>query len=148
MRQWWPRVEKTAHFLGHVVFGGYFLYNAATHFLHHRQLADYARHKGVRAPDLAVVGSGLLLLGGGLSILTGAQPKVGAAMITAFLAGVSPQMHAFWKERDPQRRTGETVNFAKNMALVGAALLAAAHPEPGLMALSRRSGGPLVPVRA
>jgi hypothetical protein len=39
-------------------------------------------------------------------------------------------MHAFWKEADPQRRQGEMVNFLKNMALVGAALLAAGSRQP------------------
>jgi putative oxidoreductase len=84
----------------------------------------------VPAPEAAVAGSGLLLLGGGLSILTGAVPKVGAGLIATFLLGVSPRMHAFWREQDPQQRMNEMVNFTKNMALVGASLLAAAHPEP------------------
>jgi hypothetical protein len=39
-------------------------------------------------------------------------------------------MHAFWKEQEPQQRMQEMVNFTKNMALVGACLLAAARPEP------------------
>jgi hypothetical protein len=48
----------------------------------------------------------------------------------AFLAGVSPQMHAFWKESDPQRRQGERVNFLKNLALAGAAMIAAGSRQP------------------
>ena len=51
-------------------------------------------------------------------------------VITTFLAGVSPSMHAFWSEQDPQRRQAEMVNFMKNVALIGGALLAAAEPEP------------------
>jgi hypothetical protein len=39
-------------------------------------------------------------------------------------------MHAFWQESDPQQRQTEMVNFLKNMALIGGALLAAAEPEP------------------
>ena len=67
---------------------------------------------------------------GGLSILTGAFPKLGAGLISTFLLGVSPRMHAFWRERDSQQQMNEMVNFTKNMALIGASLLAAAHPEP------------------
>ena len=123
-------VEPVALLAGRAVFGGYFLYNAWNHFWNYQPLAQYAQSKGVRYPHLAVAGSGLMLLAGGVSILTGAWPKLGAGMISAFLAGVSPQMHAFWNERDGQRRQNEMVNFMKNMALIGATFLTAAEPEP------------------
>ena len=124
------RMGTSTLFAGHLIFGGYFLYNGINHFLKRESLVDYARSKGVQAPEAAVAGSGLLILGGGLSILTGAFPKLGAGLISTFLLGVSPRMHAFWREQDPQRRMNEMVNFTKNMALVGASLVAAAHPEP------------------
>lgn len=123
-------IERWALFAGRVVFGGFFLYNGINHFLERESLIQYARSKGVAAPEAAVAGSGLLLLGGGLSMLTGAFPKVGAGLIATFLLGVSPRMHAFWREQEPQQRMNEMVNFTKNMALVGASLLAAARPEP------------------
>jgi putative oxidoreductase len=121
----------TAAFLaGRAIFGGYFVYNGLNHVISRPMLAGYARSKGVPAPDVAVTASGALILAGGLSILTGVWPKVGAGLVSAFLLGVSPQVHAFWREEDPQQRTSEMVNFTKNMALLGAALLVAAHPEP------------------
>jgi putative oxidoreductase len=135
-------VETVALLAGRAIFGGYFLYNGINHFLNRKLLADYARSKGLPASDAAVAVSGLLILAGGLSILTGAQPKVGAALIGTFLLGVSPQMHAFWKEEDAQQRMHEMVNFTKNMALVGASLLAAARPEPWPWHLSVPSGAP------
>jgi hypothetical protein len=64
-------------------------------------------------------------------------------LIASFLLGVSPQMHAFWKETDPQQRMSEMVNFTKNMALVGASLLAAAHPEPWSWRLAVHRGSML-----
>jgi uncharacterized membrane protein YphA (DoxX/SURF4 family) len=115
---------------GRAIFGGYFLYNGINHFLSRQMLAEYAGSKGVPAPALAVAASGLLIVAGGLSILTGVRPKVGAGLITAFLLGVSPRMHAFWNEPEPQQRINEMVNFTKNMALVGASLIAASRPEP------------------
>lgn len=140
-----PALETAALLAGRAIFGGYFLYNGINHFLNREMLTDYARSKGVPVPDLAVAASGLLILAGGLSVVTGAQPKVGAALITTFLLGVSPQMHAFWKEQDPQQRMHEMVNFTKNMALVGASLLAAGHPEPWPWHLGASSAGALVP---
>ena len=125
-----PDVETAALLAGRAIFGGYFLYSGLNHFLKQDMLTEYARAKGVPAPAAAVAGSGLLLLAGGLSILTGTRPKMGAGLIATFLLGVSPQMHAFWNESEPERRMHEMVNFTKNMALVGATLIAAAHPEP------------------
>ena len=139
---------RTAAFLaGRGIFGGYFVYNGVNHLMNRSMLSEYARTKGVPAPDLAVTGSGLLILAGGLSILTGAWPQVGAGLVSAFLLGVSPQMHAFWREQDAQQRTSEMVNFTKNMALVGAAFLVAAHPEPWPWSLRLGSGRSL-PARA
>ena len=67
---------------------------------------------------------------GGLSLLFGVRPKVGAGMIGAFLLGVTPLMHDFWKQEDPQAKANEQIHFMKNMALIGGASLAAAIPEP------------------
>ena len=81
--------------------------------------------------DVAVPVSGTLILLGGLSLLMGKQPKVGASLITTFLLGVTPQMHAFWTIDDEAQRTQELVNFTKNLALIGGAARAGAKPQPG-----------------
>jgi putative oxidoreductase len=141
-------LETAALIAGRVIFGGYFLYNGINHFLNRKMLTDYARSKGTPAPDVAVLASGALILAGGLSILTGARPKIGSALISTFLMGVSPQMHAFWKEQNPQQRMHEMVNFTKNMALVGASLLAAAHPEPWPWHVGARSETAMVPAHS
>lgn len=116
--------------LGRAIFGGYFLYSGINHFLNREAMSGYAKMKGVPSAEVAVPGTGLLLVLGGLSLICGYRPKLGAALITAFLAGVSPKMHRFWSESDPERRQAEMVNFFKNMALIGGAMLAAAEPEP------------------
>jgi putative oxidoreductase len=140
-----PALEAAAQVGGRAIFGGYFLYNGLNHFLNLKMMSQYAGSKGVPLPGLAVVGSGLLILAGGASLVTGFRPKTGAGLITTFLLGVTPQMHAFWKEEDPGARMSEMVNFTKNMALVGAALLAAAHPEPWPWQVAPPRGGALVP---
>ena len=109
--------------LGRALFGGYFLYNGLNHFANREMLSQYAASKGVAAPDAAVATSGSLLVAGGLSILTGFKPRQGLAAIVGFLVPVSLRMHRFWEESDPQTRMADTVNFTKNMALVGAALM-------------------------
>ncbi len=121
---------KVPFLIGRLAFGGFFLYNGINHFKNHRAMAEYTAAKNVPAPDLAVIASGVALTLGGASILLGVKPKLGAAALIGFLAGVSPIMHDFWKIEDPEKRTGEMINFAKNMALLGAAVALAGVEEP------------------
>ena len=116
--------------LGRAIFGGFFLYNGVNHFLNERAMSQHAASKGVSAPDAAVTASGALLTVGGLSVLTGIKPRQGLAAIVAFLVPVTLQMHRFWDETDPAKRMNETINFAKNVALVGAALTMMQIDEP------------------
>ncbi|RTG95903.1 DoxX family protein [Thermus scotoductus] len=109
--------------IGRILYGGFFLLNGINHFLMGQAMIGYAQSKGVPAPALAVYGSGILILLGGLSVLLGYQVQVGLWLLVAFLVPVSLTMHNFWAIQDPQQRMVEQVNFMKNMALLGAALM-------------------------
>lgn len=126
---------EVAFLIGRLLFGGYFFYNGLNHFTMRRMMASYAASKGVPAPDMAVLGSGLLILLGGLSILLGIRPHVGAGLIVIFLLGVTPMMHNFWTVTDPNQRMMEMINFTKNLALLGAALMSTAVAWPWPFAL-------------
>ena len=130
-------LEKVAQLAGRAIFGGYFIYNGINHFKNRQMMTDYARSKGVPVPAVAVIASGAMIVAGGASVVTGAWPKVGTGLISTFLLGVSPQMHAFWKETDQQAQMAEMINFTKNMALVGAGFMAAGQAEPWPLSLSR-----------
>jgi putative oxidoreductase len=114
--------KKAAFLIGRAVLGGYYIYSGLNHFKNRPALVQYAGSKRVPAPQVAVAGTGALLMFGGASILLGLKPRWGALAIIAFLAGVSPMMHDFWRQSDPNQRMAEMVNFTKNMALLGAAL--------------------------
>lgn len=116
--------------LGRAIFGGFFAYNGINHLINQQALSGYAASKGVQSPDAAVRLSGLLLLASGFSILAGVRPRQGLAGVIAFLVPVSLQMHRFWEAKDAQEQLTETVQFMKNAALVGAALMALNVPEP------------------
>lgn len=121
---------KLPFLLGRVIFGGYFLQAGIHHFTERKMLSQYAGSKNVPMPELAVQASGLALIVGGTSILLGVKPKVGAAAIIGFLAGVSPVMHDFWKLEDPEKKMHEMVNFTKNLALMGGAIALMGVEEP------------------
>ncbi len=115
--------------IGRVLFGGYFLYNAWNHLAHSGALAGYAKFKGVPMPRVAVIGSGLLLLIGGYSMITGMHTVLGAWALVLFLVPVTLQMHAFWKET-PENKQTQQIMFGKNVALIGAALMMLAISTP------------------
>ncbi|MGH9507809.1 MAG: DoxX family protein [Terriglobales bacterium] len=114
---------KAAYLLGRLGFGSYFLYSGIHHFRHTGPLAAYAGGKKVPAPAMAVRLTGAALALGGASIILGLKPHWGAAAVIAFLAGVSPVMHDYWRREEAGERQTEMVNFSKNMALLAAAMM-------------------------
>jgi putative oxidoreductase len=130
---------KIPFLLGRLAFGGFFIYNGINHLRQRKFMAQYAESKSVPAPEAAVAGTGVLMIVGGASIILGIKPALGAAAIVAFLAGVSPVMHNFWKVEDPNQRMNEMVNFTKNMALLGAAvaLMGVEEPWPASVSVAR-----------
>lgn len=116
--------------IGRIVLGVYYLFNAFNHFRNLNMMAGYAASKGVPAPKLAVAGTGVLLLLGGLSILLGYQPYIGAILIIIFLVPVAFMMHNFWAVQDQQMKMMEMVNFMKNLALAASTLMFLAIPQP------------------
>lgn len=109
--------------VGRVLFGGFFLYNAYGHFKNLEGMTGYAASKGVPNPKLAIIGSGVLLVLGGLSVLLNYQMMYGLWALVIFLIPVTLMMHAFWKETDPAAKAGAKIQFSKNMAILGACLL-------------------------
>jgi uncharacterized membrane protein YphA (DoxX/SURF4 family) len=121
---------KAPFVIGRLLFGGFFLYNGIHHLQEAKSMAPYAGKKGVPAPELAVKLSAIPLLVGGASLVLGVKPKLGAAAILGFLAGVSPIMHDFWRNDDPAERTQNMIDFMKNMALAGGAIALMGVDEP------------------
>jgi uncharacterized membrane protein YphA (DoxX/SURF4 family) len=72
---------------------------------------------------LATQASGVLLIVGALMVLLGIWADLGALLLVVFLIPTALLMHAFWKETDPQAKQLEMIQFQKDMALAGAALL-------------------------
>jgi uncharacterized membrane protein YphA (DoxX/SURF4 family) len=107
--------------LGRILFGGFFIMSGINHFTNVKMMAGYSASKNVPAPGLAVIGTGVLLVAGGLSIVLGFLPVVGLALLILFLIPTSVMMHNFWTVEDPQFRAAEQINFLKNLALAGAA---------------------------
>ena len=121
---------EIAFLIGRIIVGIYYLFGASSHLFQANSLIGYAQAKRVPAPKLAVLGSGVLLAIGGVSVLTGFQPVIGVIALALFFLPVTFIMHAFWKAPDPMARMSDMVNFTKNMALLSSALMLLAIPTP------------------
>jgi len=107
--------------LGRVILGSYFIMSGYNHLAKLEMMSQYAASKGV--PKIMVIITGLQLLVGGLSILLGVYPQLGALLLVAFLMPVAFIMHNFWQEKDQMMKMTQMVNFTKNLALAGALLI-------------------------
>jgi uncharacterized membrane protein YphA (DoxX/SURF4 family) len=109
--------------VGRTFLAGIFLLSAVGHFTQSEGMAQYAQAKGVPAAKAGVIASGVIALLAGLSLVLGVWTDLGALLLIVFLVPVTLMMHAFWQESDPQARSSEQINFNKNVALIGAALI-------------------------
>lgn len=113
--------------IGRIIVGVYFLFNAFNHFSRLTMMSGYAQSKGVPVPKVGVIVTGLLLLAGGLSVLFWQYLFWGMIALVVFFIPVNFFMHNFWAIEDEQMKMAEMVNFLKNTALLGFALIVLAQ---------------------
>ncbi|ELZ43224.1 DoxX family protein [Halorubrum saccharovorum DSM 1137] len=108
--------------LGRILFGVTLAFMGLNHFMDVDTMAGYAEFKGLPAPRLSVVASGLVLVLGGLGVAAGAFPVLAAGALAVFLLVSAVTMHDFWSMDDPEEKQSEMTSFLKNVYGAGAAL--------------------------
>ena len=116
--------------IGRIIFGGFFLMNALNHFTKTAMLTGYAASKNVPSPRLAVLATGVLLTLGGLGMLLGTYVEWAVLALALFFISVNFKVHDYWRDTDPNTKMMNKINFNKNLALLGAALMVLAIPQP------------------
>lgn len=109
--------------IGRILFVVLFLGSGFAHLTQTQAMAGYASSKGVPAAKLATQASGVMIIIGAVMLLLGVWADLGALLLVVFLLPTAVLMHAFWKETDAQAKQLEMIQFQKDMALGGAALL-------------------------
>lgn len=121
---------QIAEVIARLLFSVLFLKSGYAHLTNTKMMAGYAKAVGnVPMPEVATFVTGLMLLAGGLSILVGYHPRIGATLLVVFLVPTAFMMHGYWKIQDPMQRAGDEAQFWKDIALAGAALLIVANPH-------------------
>lgn len=109
--------------IGRVLFALLFINSGLAHFTKREAMSGYAQFKKVPAAKLMVLVTGFIILLGGLFVALGIYADLGALLIAIFLIPTALMMHNFWTIQDAQAKQGEMINFFKNLALAGAALV-------------------------
>ncbi|HVA58114.1 MAG: DoxX family protein [Gemmatimonadaceae bacterium] len=120
---------------GRVLYGGFFLMAGVNHFRRAGTMAPYTGSKGVPAPRLAVLVSGLVIVLGGLSVILGFHPAWGVLLLTVFLVPTTLLMHNYWAATDGAARQADLTHFMKNTALLGAAWMLLFIPQPWALSI-------------
>ena len=129
---------RAAFLLGRVLVGAVYLGAGVGNLAALDGKAAYAAAKGVPAPTALVGLASLLLLAGGLSLLTGFRPQLGVLAMVVFLVPVTVIMHDFWN-LEGARRQANLQSFMANAAMLGSALMFLAIPQPWAGRLARRA---------
>ncbi|HEV2616910.1 MAG TPA: DoxX family protein [Candidatus Acidoferrales bacterium] len=130
-------IYPIAFLIGRIIVGCFFIMSGFNHFVGINTTAGYAKAKGMPAAKLAVATSGVMLLLGGVSMLLGYHPSIGAILLVIFLLAAAFGIHNFWTVQDPQARLGEKINFLKDIALLGFVLMTLAIPRPWPISLGQ-----------
>lgn len=109
--------------IGRVLFSFFFIMSGFNHLTKLSMMSAYADSAGVPAPTIAVAVTGLMLLAGGLSVLLGVKPKLGAALLVVFLVPTAFIVHKFWGIADPMMAANQAAHFWKNITMAGGALM-------------------------
>ena len=127
---------EIAFLVGRIIVGLYWLMGAVNHFTQVKSMVPYAKMKNVPLAELAVPGTGVMLLIASLSILTGIYPVVAVAALIVFLVPVTIMMHNFWTIEDPMAKMSDMIMFTKNMSMLGYTLILLGIPQPWALSLA------------
>jgi putative oxidoreductase len=105
-------------------------------------VSGYMAAKGVPAPQFLLVGAIAFLLVGGISVVVGYKARIGAFLLLVFLILASYYFHDFWRLTDPAEQQEQTIQFMKNLSMMGAMLFLMAN-GPGAWSLDGRRKLPL-----
>ena len=113
---------STLFLIARIVFAIMFVMSGINHITKADHMVGYAQFKGVPSPKLAVIGSGVVMGLGGLSLILGVYADLGAIVLAAILLLMAVKMHNFWTLEDAQAKQADMIGFMKNVSMAGGAL--------------------------
>ncbi len=117
--------ERFAPLLGRILIAALFVPAGIHKITGFAGTSAYMASKGLPMPDLLLVLTIIIELGGGLMILLGWRAREAALVIALFLIPVTVVFHGFWGVEDAATQAKEQIIFMKNLAIMGGLLMIA-----------------------
>ena len=108
---------------GRILYAMIFVGSGIGHFVQLEGMSRYAASKGLPAPKILVLTSGVAILSGGLSVMLGIWMEIGTWLLFIFLTTSALTIHTFWTLTDPPQKIVEQAIFMRNLSMAGAALM-------------------------
>lgn len=110
--------------IGRILFAAYFVFVGVGFHVGKTKMAEsYAGSAGFPVPAIAGWPTGVWMAAGGLSVMLGIWPDIGALMIAAFAVVAAAYFHRFWELDDPMQQQTQQQLFGRNLIIVGACLV-------------------------
>lgn len=109
--------------IGRVLISVIFLYEAYDAMFYYQDNIDAMTSYGVTwNQDLLMIGTIICLVLGGILLLLGYRPGLGAFLILSYWIPVTFIAHSFWNDPPDQQRI-QAILFMKNLAIIGGLML-------------------------
>lgn len=100
-----------------IALGIFFILNGLNHLFNTHVLTEYVEKRRLPFPEAGVYISGVVLIFGGVTLMTGFLQLYGIIGLCIFIVVASFTIHQFWAETERDARMFEMMQFAKNFAI-------------------------------
>lgn len=115
-------IQSLTVLIGRILLSGIFLMSGADKIMRWNDTVAQMEREGVVAAQILLVVATVLEIGGGLSVLLGWLPRLGAASLIVFLIPVTAIYHDFW-QYEGEAQMQQMQHFTKNVTIIGGLLV-------------------------
>ena len=109
--------------VGRVLISCMFLWAAYEKITHWNASGDYLRKKKIPHVTYVLPIAATLQVVGGLFVLLGLMPRLGAFFLLVYMIPHTYMLHDFWKMNDGEGKLIEKLFFMKDLAIIGGLLV-------------------------
>lgn len=129
-------IASVASLVSRVMLVAIFLLSAVGNkIMHFNDVVGFMTTKGIRFPNIMLIGAIVFLIAGGISLVLGYKARLGAFLILIFLGLATYYFHDFWNFQGTEKQD-QMIQFLKNLSMAGAMLFVMAN-GPGRWSIDR-----------
>ncbi|MDH3652481.1 MAG: DoxX family protein [Saprospiraceae bacterium] len=110
--------------IGRILLSFIFIYEGIDSMLYFNKTKDLMSTYGITfQQDILLIGSIILLMFGGISLLIGYRSSFGSVLLLLYYIPVTFIVHSFWNDAEEATRRLQSIMFMKNLAIIGGLLM-------------------------